>query len=142
MGDGCGRLTASLAARSIAPVKSIRHTLFVLYVAAMVLAFLLPVPTVPTLPIPLPNQFDKMVHFGIFLGFALLLHLDRRPRLGITLLVSLAFAGGIELVQSLIPYRSGDWRDFAAGGAGAGLGVVLVVLFRRRTGSVGDSEAS
>ena len=70
-----------MAARSIAPVNSIRHTLFVLYVAAMVLAFLLPVPTVP---IPLPNQFDKMVHFGIFLGFALLLHLDRRPRLGIT----------------------------------------------------------
>ena len=139
MGDGCGRLTGSLAARSIAPVKSIRHTLFVLYVAAMVLAFLLPV---PTLPVSLPNQFDKMVHFGIFLGFALLLHLDRRPRLGITLLVSLAFAGGIELVQSLLPYRSGDWRDFVAGAAGAGLGVVLVDLFRRRTGSVGDSEAS
>ena len=104
----------------------------------MVLAFLLPVPTVP---IPLPNQFDKMVHFGIFLGFALLLHLDRRPRLGITLLVSLAFAGGIELVQSLIPYRSGDWRDFAAGGAGAGVGVVLVYMFGRRHGNPEDSAA-
>lgn len=101
----------------------------------MVVAFLVPV---PTLPISLPNQFDKMVHFGIFLGFALLLHLDRRPRLGITLLVSLAFAGGVELVQSLIPYRSGDWRDFVAGGAGAALGVVLVVLFRRRSGNPND----
>src|ERR1019366_3261868 len=104
----------------------------------MVVAFLVPV---PTLPISLPNQFDKMVHFGIFLGFALLLHLDRRPRLGVTLLVSLAFAGGVELVQSLIPYRSGDWRDFVAGAAGAGLGVVMVSLLRRRPGSVGDSAA-
>lgn len=117
---------------------AIRHTLFVLYVAAMVVAFLVPV---PTLPVSLPNQFDKMVHFGIFLGFALLLHLDRRPRLAITLLVSLAFAGGVELVQSLLPYRSGDWRDFAAGAAGAMLAVLLISLFRRRLGNVGGPAA-
>jgi VanZ family protein len=106
-------------------VNSIRHTLFVLYVAAMLMLFLVPL---PTLPIPAPNQFDKVVHFGIYLGFALLLHLDRRPKLWLTLSVSLAFAGGIELMQSLLAYRSGDWRDFLAGAAGAGVGVALAML--------------
>jgi VanZ family protein len=105
-------------------VKSIRHTLFVLYVVGVVLAFLAPVPTIP---IPVPSQFDKVVHFWVFLGFALLLYLDRRPTLGTTLLVSLAFAGGIELVQALLPYRSGDWRDLVAGAAGAGMGVGLML---------------
>jgi VanZ family protein len=129
-------LTGSRAARSIAAVKSFRRTLFVLYVAAMLVAFFVPVPAVP---VSLPNQFDKMVHVGIFFGFALLLHFDRRPRPWITLLVSLAFAGVVELVQSLVPYRSGEWWDFVAGAAGAGLGVVLVVLFRRRSDSPDDS---
>lgn len=31
-------------------------------------------------------------------------------------------------MQSLPPYRSGDWRDFAAGAAGAGMGSVLTLL--------------
>ncbi len=126
---GHGGLTGLVAARSIAMVNSLRHILFVLYVAVVVVVFLVPV---PTLPIWVPHQLDKMVHFGIFLGFALLLHLDRRPTLGLTLLVSLVFAGAIELVQSLLPYRSGDWRDFAAGAAGAGVGVVLTLLVARK----------
>jgi VanZ family protein len=104
----------------------------------MVLAFLVPV---PTMPISLPNQFDKMVHFGIFLGFALLLYLNRRPTPGMALLMSLAFAGGIELVQSLLPYRRGDWRDFVAGAAGAGAGVALSFLIARWPGDGEDSAA-
>jgi len=123
---GHGGLTGSVAARSIALVRSIRHTLFVLYVVSVVLGFLVPV---PTMPVAVSSQFDRVVHFGVLLGFALLLRLDRGPSLGITLLVSLAFAGGIELVQSALPYRSGEWRDFVAGAAGAGMGVGLMLAF-------------
>ena len=94
----------------------------------MVLVFLLPVP--PS-PLTESNQFDKVVHFGIFLGFALLFFFDRRLRVGWTLLISVAFAAGIELVQWVLPYREGDWLDFMAGAAGAGLGVVLVLLIER-----------
>ncbi len=99
----------------------------------MVLVFLLPV---PRSPLTESNQFDKLVHFGIFLGFALLFYFDRRPRVGWTLLISVAFAAGIELVQWVLPYREGDRWDFVAGAAGAGLGVVLVLLIERQAGRV------
>jgi VanZ family protein len=92
----------------------------------MVLAFLLPVP--PT-PLAESRHVDKLVHFGIFLGFALLFYVDQHWRGWWTFLISVAFAGVIELVQSLLPYRDGDWLDLLAGAAGAGLGVVLAALW-------------
>ena len=106
-----------------------RHTILILYVLAMVLAFLFPVP--PT-PVPVPGGFDKVVHLGLFLGFALLYSLDRRPSVGRMLLVSLAFAGGIELIQWALPYRSSDWWDFTVGAAGAGVGTALALLVKAR----------
>lgn len=128
-------MTSGPAGASIPPVNSLRHTLFVLYALAAVVAFLAPVPPVP---IPVPGGFDKVVHFGIFLGFALLLYLDRRPTVGRTLVVSLGFAGAIELVQSVLPYRSGDWRDFVAGAVGAGVGVGLALLVAPRPSRAAD----
>jgi len=100
-----------------------RHKIFVGYVVVMVLAFLVPVPTTPLAE---ANHVDKLVHFGIFLGFALLLYIDRGSRVVWILLISFAFAGGIELVQWFLPYRDADWWDFLAGSAGAGFGVLLV----------------
>ncbi|MFL5401768.1 MAG: VanZ family protein [Gemmatimonadales bacterium] len=101
-----------------------------LYVVAMLLAFLLPT---PAMPLAETRHLDKVVHFGIFLGFALLFYGDRHWKPWWTFLISTAFAGGIELVQSTLPYRQGDWWDLAAGAAGAGLGTVLVLLFERKT---------
>jgi VanZ family protein len=91
----------------------------------MVLAFLVPVPTTPLAE---AKHVDKLVHFVVFLGFALLLHIDRASKAVWTLLISFAFAAGIELVQWGLPYRDADWWDFFAGAAGAGLGVLLVSL--------------
>ena len=109
-------------------MKLTRHRLFVGYVVLMLVAFFAPVPT--SLP-SLPSNSDKVVHFGIFLGFALLHQIDRRSSVWWTLLLSLAFAGAIELVQALLPYRSGDWRDLAAGGAGAVAGIALSRINQR-----------
>ena len=109
-----------------------RHKVFVGYVLAMILAFLLPVPSTPLEEF---DYIDKLVHFGIFLGFALLFYIDRHWRAWWTFLISSAFAGVIELVQASLPYRDGDWLDFAAGAAGAGLGAVLVVWSQRRVAS-------
>jgi VanZ family protein len=106
-----------------------RHKIFVGYVAFMVLAFLVPVPTVPLAE---ANHVDKLVHFGVFLGFALLLHIDRASKVAWILFISFAFAGGIELVQWFLPYRDADWWDFFAGAAGAGLGVLLVIVVEAR----------
>ncbi len=115
-------------------MKLTRHTLFVGYVVLMLVAFFAPVPALPS---SLPSDSDKVVHIGIFLGFAVLHQLDRRASVWRTLLLSLAFAGAVELVQSLIPYRSGDWRDFAAGGVGAVAGIVLSRIGRRFGAVVG-----
>jgi VanZ family protein len=101
------------------------HRIFTLYVLAMALAFLVPVPTTPLAE---STHLDKLVHFGVFLGFALLFHLDRPLKVGWTFLISCAFAGAIELVQWFLPYRDADWWDFVAGAAGAGVGAVLVLM--------------
>jgi VanZ family protein len=111
------------------PVSAGRHKIFISYVALMVLVFLAPVPAIPLVESP---HVDKLVHFGVFLGFALLLYMDRPSRIGWTLLISLAFAAGIELVQWVLPYREGDWWDFVAGAAGASVGAVLMLLIEQQ----------
>jgi VanZ family protein len=111
------------------PGSSRRHKIFILYVVAMLLAFLLPTPATPLAE---SQHLDKVVHFGIFLGFALVFYGDRHATAWRTFLISTAFAGGIELVQSILSYRQGDWWDFVAGAAGAGLGTVLVLLVLRQ----------
>jgi VanZ family protein len=121
-----------------------RHKIFVGYVVVMVLVFLVPVPTIPLAE---ANHVDKLVHFGVFLGFALLLYVDRASKVVWMLLISFAFAGGIELVQWFLPYRDADWWDFFAGAAGAGMGVLLVSVVeaklqrgaRKRAKESGDS---
>ena len=115
-----------------------RHKVFVVYVLVMILAFLLPVP--PT-PLEKFDYIDKLVHFGIFLGFALLFYIDRHWRAWWTFLISSGFAGGIELAQASLPYREGDWLDFVAGAAGAGLGTLLVVCLQRQAAGTEERSA-
>jgi VanZ family protein len=124
--DAAERILMSL---SEPPAPEWRHKVFVGYVVVMVLVFLLPVPNTPLAE---SRHVDKVVHLGIFLGFALLFNIDRHWRVLWTFLISVMFAGGIELVQGTLPYREGDWVDFAAGVAGAGLGAVLVLLINRQ----------
>jgi VanZ family protein len=112
--------------------SEVRHRIFVGYVALMVLTFLAPVPATP-----LAFHVDKLVHFGIFLGFALFLHADRAPEARWTLLFSFAFAAAIELAQSVLPYREGDWWDFVAGAAGATVGIILMLMIERRARAAG-----
>lgn len=102
---------------------------FLLYVAVMLMLFLLPVPFAPQAE---TTHLDKVVHFGIFLGFALLFWIDRQPGPLWTFLVSAAFAGTIELAQRMLPYRHGDWMDFAVGALGAGVGVLSLLWAKGR----------
>ena len=94
----------------------------------MLLLFLLPV---PGRPVEATQHFDKVIHFSVFLGFAILFHLDRNSGAAPTLLASLAFAAAIEVLQLLFPYRDGDWYDLAAGAAGGSIGAALVLWSAR-----------
>ena len=108
------------------------HPVLVCYVVVMLAMFLLPMPAAPLVE---ASHLDKLVHFGIFAVFALLFRMDRRGTAWRTLFIAAAFAGAIELVQSMLPYRDGDWWDFVAGAAGAGLGTILQPWIERRAGA-------
>jgi VanZ family protein len=101
-----------------------RHRLFVAYAVAMALVFLTPTPDMGIDS----GIIDKAVHFGLFFGFAVMLHLDRRPNPWWTFLISTILAGGVELVQWLLPFREVELADFAAGVAGAALAAVASAL--------------
>ena len=97
----------------------------------MLVLFLMPVPGGPLVE---TTHFDKVVHFGVFLGFAVLLHLDRASKAAPTVLASVVFAAAMEVLQWLLPYREGDWYDLAAGTAGGSIGAALVLWRAQRRG--------
>jgi VanZ family protein len=107
-----------------------RHRIFTLYVLIMMLAFLVPVPTIPLAE---SKHLDKLVHFGVFLGFALVFYLDRPSKVGWAVPIALALAGGIELIQWFLPYRDADWWDFAADAVGTAVGALLVMFTERKS---------
>jgi VanZ family protein len=81
---------------------------------------------------------DKIVHFLMFFPFPVLAYLafDRYPgkrgasvlRTAAALLCGCAFAAVTELVQSRLPYRSGDPADFRADAFALLLSSVLVLI--------------
>jgi VanZ family protein len=101
------------------------------YVAAMLAAFLMPIPYTPDY---FPGAFDKLVHLGLFLGFAVLVAWRtrglRKRRILVAFGSTAAFAGLVEVLQLLLPYRSGDLVDLVAGVAGGVVGAALGALTR------------
>jgi hypothetical protein len=89
----------------------------------------------PTVPgPPLFPYADLVIHLLVFGALGL-----TGARVGIPapgLLVALAaYAGSSELVQqTLLPERSGSWRDLAADLVGAGVGVLVATRWSSRAG--------
>ena len=81
---------------------------------------------------------DKIVHFLMFFPFPLLAYLafdryreKRRsalPWAGLALAAGCAFAAFTELVQSRLPYRSGDPADFKADAFALLVGSLIVLI--------------
>ncbi len=85
----------------------------------------------------LPSQyftwFDKVVHFVMFAGLALLGYWNVGS-ITLVVLLAAALAGGTELLQGFLPYRSREIWDFLAGAGGAlvaGLGVAIIQARRK-----------
>lgn len=92
-----------------------------------------PVPDVPQLEdVPF---FDKWVHFVMYASFTFAMWLDwwrnmrwEMPSVRViisTFVIPALWGGLMELVQMLLPYRSGDWMDALANSFGAFLGVIV-----------------
>ncbi len=98
--------------------------------AVLLLSFaVLFVPRAPSPP-PVP-EFDKLVHGGLFLLLAVTTRWRFGPRLG--LLATVAAYGVLsEIVQVLLPDRSGDAVDALADTTGALLGWLLARWWHRR----------
>lgn len=109
-----------------------RRLLLALYVMWVLVLTLAPLPAAAG---RMPDWFDKVVHLGLFLGFAALLswNVAGRWARGVVIVgASVVFAGTIELVQGPLAFRSGDVWDFLWGMAGAGVGyAAALVVFER-----------
>lgn len=79
-------------------------------------------------------HIDKVKHLLAFgaLGFAAALagH-NQSQRLQRVMLALLAYGLFIEVVQSYLPSRRGDWQDLVADAAGIAAGMTLVAVLRK-----------
>lgn len=103
-----------------------RRLLLAGYAAVMLALLLLPV---PASPVSVPGDVDKLAHVGLFLVFAVLVAWNvtggRGRRLVAALGWATAVAALVEVLQALLPYRSGDPVDLLAGVGGALVGAWL-----------------
>jgi VanZ family protein len=103
--------------------------LLTLYLVGTVVLFLAPVGEPPGLAKQIPVDPDKLAHFVLVALLAVLIwwNLNATKWRGtIAALIACGYAVIIELLQSLLPHRTGDPYDFLAGALGAVVGVAVV----------------
>lgn len=101
-------------------------------VLALLLVAITYLALVPQPPQGVSTGWDKSNHALAFgsLAFASVWALWPRPRQwGLLAVALLAYGGGIEIVQSYLPPRSGDWLDLLADGVGISLGLLVAWPF-------------
>ncbi len=120
-------------------VRRHRRPLFVAYSTWVLFLTLAPLPSGVGRA---PWWFDKAAHFGIFVVMAALLYLnlsqERRHHATWVVGTAALFAGAIELAQSPLAFRSGDWWDFFWGGVGAAIGWLAAEWVERTWKRQGD----
>jgi len=102
--------------------------------AAVALLLVVPLPAAATAGAPAGS--DKTVHVVLFGALAVVW---RRALSGPAIWLGLAvfagvtlYGGGLELVQSFLPYRSCELADFIADGVGAAVALVATAAFASR----------
>ena len=88
----------------------------------------------PPPPLPDLDGGDKVNHTLAFLALATTATLCNAPGLRSALFAFAAlllYGGFIELVQTQLPHRQGDWNDLAADALGVILGLLLAAGLRR-----------
>lgn len=112
-----------------------RGLLLVLLLVISVLAL------APAPPKALDSGWDKLNHFSAFAALALSAFFADRPSLrhaGRVAAALLAYGGLIEILQSFLPPRQGEWADLLADAIGIALGLAVAALARRFTATRQD----
>ncbi len=89
------------------------------------------------------TDFDKLVHWGMFLTVSLVVFFEstnyfknsifKKELLLQSFFFPIAYSGFIELMQEyLSPTRSGDWMDFLFDAIGALCGLVIVLIVNKK----------
>ena len=108
-----------------------RRSIFGAYLVLVLVLLLAPI--TQESPVPELTWLDKLVHFVLFVGLAVL-GFWNRASVPAVMLFAVALAGVLELIQGPLPYRSAELLDFVAGAVGGVGGVALAVLLRRAGG--------
>lgn len=104
-----------------------RALLLVLMCAAAWFAF---IPATPSVRLDGADKIDHLLAFaalGLAASFTVSPGLRRTFQAAAGLLL---YGGFIELVQTQLPTRTGDWADMLADGVGAAVGLALAALLR------------
>ncbi len=94
--------------------------LFILYSAIILIISIIPTSSAV-------GGYDKLKHFLAFFLFVILLRYSWKINFLVSIIITVAFGGFIELIQAFIPYRSCDILDLAADGVGGVLGSFLML---------------
>jgi glycopeptide antibiotics resistance protein len=109
--------------------RAIRRIVLAVYLAVVLTATLAPLSGGMYVAVA---GLDKLVHLCLFAGVAFLVYWAQKsagePLPGTAVILASGLAGLIELIQSLLQYRSGDVWDFLAGALGAIFGAAAAVL--------------
>ena len=89
---------------------------------------------------PIPQGWDKFVHFAVFSTITALLWRGTNGRAPIAVLLAVVVFGAFDEVhQIFLPLRSAEFLDFVADAAAA-MAVCAVLFVRRKTLCVESSE--
>lgn len=96
---------------------------------------LLPIPP-PPIELAYADKWQHLVGLALMMLYAGMLFPRQRLRAGLGLLL---YGLGIELLQSLLPWRSAEWLDLLADASGIAVGLLLLNTPLRRLLSLLDA---
>jgi len=101
--------------------------------AAIIVLSLISV-SAPSLDIPQQDKWHHLIAYGgLMFWFALIYH-DIKSRITF-LVLFFTVSGGLEIIQSLLPHRQGDWIDLIANLTGLIIGLLIsasLIVLRKK----------
>lgn len=99
------------------------------HIAVLILAVFVVAMLVPIKYIPVDNQYDKLIHAGFFMLITLSFYLCLSQKLWKVAFAATVIAVLSELIQIVLPYRSGSMEDLWADFIGICVASAVILIF-------------